>query len=253
VKLFRHPGFTKNTNAVCEETEADIEDPLFVRSAIIAILRSIAPAYNIPDRFVFQVIDTDDGYAISGTLDFDTIGKAALPPFTNGLTAAHMLGFIQEARADTFFAAHYMADMVTTSLSSELIRLKHYEWLRRSDVSRNEIEAFSEISCNNMPSIREAIKSWLQEANTDEGLVTAYINETTKNTWADKLPYKLIKLTFFQAIGLLVEAKMPTGLAMSAAWAASAGDPLLIERFIKGWRPSHFINGAYKKFVSVAV
>ena len=226
--------------------------------------------YNIPEKFIFEVIDTNDGYAISSTLDFNAIGKVALPPFTNALSASHLLGFIQEARADTFFAAHYVAEIVTTSLSSELIRLKHYEWLRRSDASRNEIQVFSEVSCNNMPSIREAImsndrsiadfiklldhaerfKSWLQEANTDDGLVTAYINETTKNTWAEKLPYKLIKVALFQAVGWYVEAKMPTGLAIPAAWAASAGDPLLIERFIKGWRPSHFINGSYKKFVS---
>lgn len=273
VDLFRHRGFGKKTNVICEETKADIGDPVFVRSSAAAILRNVAPAYQIPDRFIFEIINTDDGYAISTNLDFSTISKMALPPFTDAFTTAHMLGLIQDARADTFFAAHYMAELVTTSLSSELIRLKHYDWLQRADASRKEIALFSEYGCDNMPSIREVIiskersiaeflklldqaerfKSWLHGTNTDHGLVTAYINETMKDTWAEKLPYKLIKVFVLQAIGLAAGAAMPLGLAMLANSAASAGDPLLIERMIKGWKPAHFINGPYKKFVSVAL
>jgi hypothetical protein len=98
----------------------------------------------------------------------------------------------------------------------------------------------------------EKFKSWLHAANTDQGLMTAYIQEATKSTWAEKLPYKLLKLGIFQAIGLALEAALPTGLAISATSAASAGDPLLIERIIKGWKPALFINGPYKKFVSAA-
>ena len=39
-----------------------------------------------------------------------------------------------DARADTFFAAYYMAEPVTVPVSSEIMRLKHFEFLRRKDV-----------------------------------------------------------------------------------------------------------------------
>ena len=159
VALFRHPGFNARKNAVCELTGSDVLDPYFVRACVIAILRHIAPNYRLPVNFRFEVIDTGSGYAVASDLDFQSISRFCLPPFTNDFTAAHLLGLIQEARADTFFAAHYMAELVTTSVSSEIIRLKHYDWLRRSDVSRKEIDLFTEFTSDKLPSIREAIRS----------------------------------------------------------------------------------------------
>jgi hypothetical protein len=96
---------------------------------------------------------------VASDLGFATITRMCLPPFSEGFTVAHLLGFIQEAPADTFFAAHYMAELITTELASEIIKLKHYDWLRRGDTSRKEIDLFTEVASDNLPSIREAIMS----------------------------------------------------------------------------------------------
>ncbi|HEY1781451.1 MAG TPA: hypothetical protein VGG79_13675 [Roseiarcus sp.] len=271
VELFRHPGFSSKENLVCELTGGDVIDPYFVKEAAAAILRSVAPAYRSPVNFRFEVIDTGNGYVVSSDLDFQAISKLCLPPFTNDFTSAHVLGFIQDARADTFFAAHYMAELVTTSVSSEIIRLKHYDWLRRGDASRKEINLFTEIICNKLPSIREAImsgnrsivdyiklldraekfKKWIQVTNPDQGLINAYIREATSGSWADKISTKAIRIAVLQAIGLGIEAIMPIGMATTASAAVSAGDTFLLDRIAKGWRPAHFINGPYKKFVDL--
>lgn len=269
VKLFRYPDSNNKTNIVCELAKTDIGDADFVRATVITSLQRVAPSYIIPKGFRFEIIDTGDGYAGGTDLDFAAITKVCAPPFNEGFTAAHLLGFILEARADTFFAANYMAELITTELSSSIIRLKHYDWLRRSDTSRKEIELFTEIASDKFPSIRETItsgnrsikdflklldradkfKSWLQTANPDQGLVNAYLQEATKGSWADKLPTKVVRIAALTIAGLTTEAIMPTGLAIAATTALSAGDALLLDRIATGWRPAHFISGSYRRFV----
>jgi len=269
VKLFRHPDFNDGKIIVCDLARADIVDPRFVRASVAASLRRVAPTFPLPVNFQFEVVDTGDGYAVASDLDFAAITKACVPPFNEGFTAAHLLGFIQEARADTFIAAHYMAELITTELSSEIIKLKHYVWLRRGDASRQEIDLFTEVASDKFPSIREAImsgnrsmadflklldkaekfKSWLQATNPDQGLLNAYFHEATEDSWADKIRSKIIRIAVLNMTGLGIEALMPTGLAISATAALSAGDALLLDRIAKGWRPAHFISGPYKKFV----
>lgn len=269
VKLFRHSGFNNKVNVVCDLTRGDIVDPRFVRASVAACLLRVAPTYRLPVNFKFEIINTGEGYAVVSDLDFAAITKVSIPPFNQGFTVAHLLGFIQEARADTFFAAHYMAELVTTQLSSDIIRLKHYDWLRAGEASRKEIDIFTEVATDKLPSIREAIisgnrsmadflklldqaekfKSWLQATNPDQGLLNAYFHEATKDSWADKIKTKLIKIAVLNLSGLGIEAIMPTGLAIGTTAAISAGDALLWDRIAKGWKPVHFMSGAYRKFV----
>lgn len=269
VELFKHSEFNDKTNIVCELAKSDVTDKRFVRAAAATILQRIAPTYSPPVNFQFEIMDTGDGYAVASNLDFSAITKVSLPPFNEGFTAAHLLGFIHDARADTFFAAHYMAELVTTDSASEIIKLKHYEWLRRGEASRGEIKEFTEIATDKFPSIREAImsgsrsmaeffklldqadkfKSWIQSTNPDQGLLNAYFHEATKDSWADKLPGKTIRIAALTLAGVAIESLFPTGYALASTTALSAGDSLLLDRLAKGWRPAQFIKGPYVKFV----
>lgn len=269
VELFRHPEFRSDKNIVCELTKMDITDPRFVRASVATILERIAPTYPLPPSFQFEIFDTGSGYAVATDLDFPAITKVSIAPFDQGFTAAHLLGFVLDARADTFFAAHYMAELVTTDCVSEIIKLKHYEWLRRGEASQSEIKQFTQVASDEFPSIREAImsgsrsmaeffklldqadkfKSWLQSTNPDQGLLNAYFHEATKDSWAERLPTKTIRIAALTLAGLAIEALIPTGLAITSTTALSAGDALLLDRTAKGWRPAQFINGPYRKFV----
>ena len=269
VELFRHPEFNSKTNIVCDLARTDISDPHFVRAAAGAILQRLAPTYPLPPAFNFEIFNTGSGYAVGSDLDFAAIGKVCAAPFTNDFTAAHLLSFLLEARADTFFAAQYMAELITTQTASDIIKLKHYDFLRRGEASRSEITAFTEIASDKCPSIREIImsggrsisdflklldqadkfKSWLQATNPDKRLLDAYLSEATKESWADKLPSKGIRIAVLTALGLAVEAVVPTGIAIGTSVALSTANSLLLERIAKGWRPTHFMSGPYKKFV----
>lgn len=269
VELFRHPGFSDKSNVICDLAKDDVRDRRFVRASVATILHHIAPEYPLSPNFRFDVFETSDGYAVDSDLDFPAITKFSSAPFNEGFTAAHLLGFVQDARADTFFAAHYMAELVTTACSSEIIKLKHYEWLRRGETSQREIKQFNEVAANNFPSIQEAImsknrsmadffklldkaekfKHWIRTTNPDQGLLNAYCSEATKETWAEKLPRKIIKIASLSAVGLALEALMPTGWAIASTTTMAFGDGLLFDKITKGWRPTQFIKGPYMKFV----
>lgn len=95
----------------------------------------------------------------------------------------------------------------------------------------------------------EKFKSWLQATNPDQGLLNAYFHEATKDSWASKIKAKLIRIALLNLAGLGIEAVLPTGLAIGTTAALSAGDALLLDRIAKGWKPVHFMSGAYRKFV----
>jgi hypothetical protein len=70
-------------------------------------------------------------------------------------------------------------------------------------------------------------------------------SEATKDRWEDKLPSKTIRIAALTLAGVALEALIPTGLAIASTTALSAGDALVLDRLIKGWRPAHFMNGPY--------
>jgi hypothetical protein len=272
VRPFKKHNSDSPSNIIKQSTIIDFNDVNFTRAAAQAVLKNIAPYYAIPSDFRFKVIDTGRGFVVDSNIDLKAISNASGDLFEKNFNFAHILSFINEARADNFFAMNYMAEIITTEVRSNISRLKHYDFIQRSDLSRKEIIAFTEIASDRCPSIREAImskdrtisdflrlldqaekfKDWLQSGNPDQGLLNAYMLEATNKSWAEKIPGKSIRIAALTGLGLATEAIAPTGLAIGAAIAMSAADAMLLERLAQGWKPTHFITGPYRKFVDAS-
>jgi hypothetical protein len=202
-------------------------------------------------------------------LDFIALNKSArsLNPSAEGtISVAHILVTILDARADTFFAAYYMAEPVTGPLSSEIMTLKHFEFLRRRSSNAGEIELFHELIVPSFPSVREALnsreqsfdefvkflpraekfKDFLTAANPDVGLIQTYQNAVTAKSWIETLPGKTIRFVVAAGTGLAASAVVGPvgGLGVGIA------NTFLLDRLLKGWKPNRFIEGPYKKFVA---
>lgn len=181
-----------------------------------------------------------------------------------------MLAHIQDARADTYFAAHYMAELVTTPVYSDIIRLKHFDFLQRRKINAQEIDHFHDLIVPDFPTIRERIneggasmadfmklldqadrfKIWLRTTNPDEGLIQSYYRAATEKTWAEKLPTKVTRFAIATGIGVAVDALSSTGVGLLGGLGVGALDAFYLDRFIKGWRPNQFIEGPYKDFAT---
>ena len=265
VKLhtFKHaPG---GEDVIAKLTEQDAQDPRYVHSIARTVLEHHLPPDTVPRSFRFRLIDVGKGYAIDTDLDYQRLNAAyhqRVPPSDSTITDAFLLRHALDGRIETYFAAEYMAELVTTPLQDRLIRIKHYDFLRARDRADSVIDHFKDITLSGFPSIREAIntgdrsiadflrlldkaqkfKEWLRRENPDSELLADYVEAATAETWAEKLPAKAARWAILTSI----EAALGTitGAAVGAL------DALYLDKLIRGWRPSHFIEGPYRDFVS---
>ena len=176
------------------------------------------------------------------------------------LTPAALLNLILESRADMHLAAFYGGDFITTTANSALVRWRQAHLFERVDRNREAREQYSELVLANSPSIQDVIdsgersfseflklldkaqkfKTWLAKATPDQKLVSQYIEALKADTWADKAPVKALRYFFSLGTG----CADPTGGMVSGA-----ADAFLLDRFLKGWRPNHFVDDRLKPFL----
>jgi len=189
---------------------------MFVREAIIFVLRNLVPSFTPTADFRLELFDTENGYAVDTNLDFTKLNEAyhqIVPPTHSSISAEYLLSHIIDAQLDSYFAAHYLAEIVATPVYSQLIRLKHFDFLKRRLANERELNIFQEELLQDVPTLREVInksersvadflklldeaerfREWLQNTNADAGLIRSYYQDSIKETWADKLPTKSIR------------------------------------------------------------
>ena len=81
------------------------------------------------------------------------------PPEHSSLSPALLLSFLCNARADAYFAADYMAEIVTTPVASGIINAKFHELLAKRERSSGQIEMFQNQFLDDARAMREAINS----------------------------------------------------------------------------------------------
>jgi len=272
LKLHKFSGIPGKEDAICDLALADVKDTKFVKLAITEILAHLLPEYQLHKHFKFSIFDLGKEFVVETDLDFvklNAIYHQRVSVSHSSINPAYILAHLVAARADSHFAAYYMAEPVTTPLNSNIIRLKHFEFLQRRQTNAEEIQTFHDLIIPDFPSIRETLnegrrtfgefltlldqadkfKSFIQKTNPDVGLVHEYHRSATASTWADKLPSKSIRFAVATALGVAADAIFPTGLGTTIGITIGGADSLFGDRLIKGWRPNHFIAGPYRKFV----
>lgn len=273
VALHRFKASQGKEKIIPDLVREDIVDAEFVRRAALTILKNLLPGYIPPPNFKFEVFNTGKGYAVDTNIDYPSLNKIyhqTVPVEHSSLDTGYLLAHLIDARLDSYLGANYMAEIVTTPVYSDIIRLKHFEFLNRRDLNNDQIDLFQETVLPDVPTIREAINSgtrtisdflrlldsaerfrnWLQDTNSDVGLIRNYYKSATEKTWADKLPTKSVRFVCATGLGVLTDLAMPTGWGTASGVAIGGIDSLYLDRLIKGWRPNQFIEGPYRSFVS---
>ena len=247
---------------IIEAAKQDLFDDAFVQDSVRIALKYMIGPGNIPPNFTFTVQSSDSEFHINSDLNFQEINELLKRknPNAGDISLAHLIGNVLDARADTILASYYGGEFYTSDVTSEIIRLKYAELLRRIGIEKKELEEFSKIVLSTGPSLREVINSkertfdefltildksqrfreWAKGVNPDEKLVKEYWSEVSADGWIDKLPSKALRYI----LGTTISAIEPlTGLAVSAA------DSFLLEKILGGWRPSHFVERTLKPFI----
>jgi len=272
VSLHRFRGVPEKEKSVADLAREDIDDPQYIERAVGVTLSHLIPGFSPPNDLKFRTMKVAGvGYVVDTNLDLERLNETYhrfVSPDHSSISVPYLLAHIVDARVDTFFAAYYMAELVAIPPSSDLMQLKHFEFLRRRNEDAKDINLFHELVIPEFPSIREVInsnerslqeflklldraskfKKWLSQTNPDVGLIRSYYKEVTKKSWAETLPGKSIR--FLVAAGAAFGASGAVGPA--GGFGVGATNTFFVDRLLKGWRPNRFIEGPYKKFVSGA-
>jgi hypothetical protein len=239
----------------------DLADASYVLAAVRRVLRDTIGFEAFADALDFEIIQMPKKFRVQTNIDFQ-LGNArrkSLNPALEEIGESSLLGAIVEARADISVAAQYGGDFHTSAISSDIVRLKHAELLKRSGISEQELLQFKNIILRDYPTIREVINSgersfddfknlleksdkFRQSIHTigpDDSLVAEYFREITKEGWAATLPAKAVRYVVGMVLG-----KIP-----GVAEIYSAADTFLLDKVGRGWRPNHFVDGKLKPFL----
>lgn len=266
VEAIPQKSFTKDDylkGGIPAAARADATDINTLKGLLRVGLAAVPGGYDAGDDLRADFVLSDLGYFLFANIDFAGINmrRAAMTPALDPLTPAALLSLVLESRADMHLAAYYGGDFTTTAPNSALVRWRQAHLLDRTNLNREEKENFSEIILPDYPSVREVIdngersfteflklldkaqkfKVWLAKANPDQKLVGQYIEALKADTWTEKTPIKTLRYVVSLGAGLVD----PT-LGVIAGLA----DAFILDRYLKGWRPNHFVDSRLKPFVA---
>ena len=139
----------------------DLKDEKFIHEAMRRVLSTNEGVDSVLGDFRFEVMTNESGFYIFTNIDFASINKKRKPINNqkNDLTEAHLISEILTTRADIALAAHYGGEFYTSNLSSEIIRLRYKELIKRIGIETEEIKQWQNIVISDAPQIKEVINA----------------------------------------------------------------------------------------------
>jgi hypothetical protein len=256
---------------VTQAAQQDYADSTYMAHAATEILRHAAPGYQTPAEVHFALTPVGDKFRVTTNIDFKAATashKALLGPDAGPLTSAYVLSALLNADGDLHLAGLFSSELATDPLGEALIEAKCRELIVGRLRRAADIKLFEEVVLERGGAIREAINSgertfadvlklldsadrfreWLQKQQPSADLVSAYYRDATADTWASKVPVKVMRWAIAVGVGVAVGGLGAEGVAITAG--LGAADQFLVDRIAKGWRPNQFIEGKLQPFLS---
>lgn len=240
----------------------DLLQSRYVEGAMRKIARGTVGLESYGDSVRVDVVPQQGTFELWTNIDFDTVNarRKLLDGGLNPITEADLACAFLDASCDTVLAAHYGGEFYTSDVSSDVVRLRYAELLKRAGISAAELAALKDVALPDYPTIRETIngrvrtfdeflilldksqkfREWIQGLNPDAKVASEYVRDITAEGWMASVPAKLMRYALASVIGV---AGLTPGLV------AGAVDSFLLDRIARGWRPSHFIDGKLKPFL----
>ncbi|MDI4634891.1 hypothetical protein J7U46_17655 [Pelomonas sp. V22] len=239
----------------------DLKDDAYCTQAIRDVLGRLVPPQLIPQDFRIRIQESDLGFYLFGDLRVHDIEAARLKLALPGepVTEALVIGNVHQARVDMYQGAHYGGDFYTSPDSSSLIKLRCESLLVRAGLHQEEKAVFEDVVLDGCPSVAEVIdagersfsefaklldkagsfRKWVHSVNPDRQLVSAYLEEVSRQGWLQTSKGKSLRYV----LGLA------TGLGEILGPIFGAFDAFGIDAIADRWRASHFVDQRLKPFL----
>lgn len=258
---------------VCGVSRQDVLVPGYVQSAVREAITTLTGAPP-PAGWFFEVVPREGRFGVQSNLNYDALSRQAQGHLGRELeiTPALLLDCLHQARVDLHLAAEGGSELLTSQLSSVLIRHRLHDVVQKASVNRLDDIRMFETMVLQGHRVAEAVRagdrsledvldlvtrgrrfrSWLVDQPNDANLLAEYYAAVTKRTWIDSLPGKEARFVCLTALGLLAESVTPTGIGTTIGIAVGAADSFLLDRIVKGWSPGFFIERKLLPFVQKA-
>jgi hypothetical protein len=259
IKRYSSDYFTPG--GIHKAATADLNDTNYVTAAIRRVLQDQIGFEEFAENLRIEVIHLEGKFVLQSNIDF-AIGNArrmAISPSLEPLTEGNLLVALLDANADVNIASLYGGDFYTSSVNSDIVRIRFSELLQRTGISVTQLQQFKDVVLPDYPTIREVINSkersfdefeklldqsdrfrrTVHQMGPDASLVEEYFKQVMREGWISSLPAKGMRYVLGLGIGT---ANPIAGALLGAA------DTFLLDK-LRGWRPSHFVDGKLKLFL----
>jgi hypothetical protein len=256
-----------------EEARKDWVDDVYLRQAAQIYLGLKSPNYVPPSNLEFKMRATSQGFTLSTNIDFaaaDADYRAINNISETYVTPSQLLVSLSDTRRDLTIGSSFGSEFAMGPVPSAIAACKFSDLVNKASGGQERISVFQEDVLDDLPNIRGAVnsgtrnfsdvvrlveqakrfKEWLRAQDGDDHIRKAYIRDVAHVAWADNLPPKALRWLIFTAAGLALGAAFTNPLTGTVAGTAlSVADSFLLDKLIKGWKPSQFIDGPLKDFV----
>ena len=264
----------KYDSAIPGQIKSTFQDMDYIRNSFIAYILKKEPSFRFDDNFEISIANVPpsadfpfEAFRCVSNIDVSEFNKYnSLTENSESFNYASFLLAFAESKGDIFLSSHFDAELSTTEISSELIKIDFQHIVRKRLDSQTNIDLFDECVLNDCFLIGEAyvnqtisndqllllleksdkFRGWLKKVPDDKNLVQEYYTEVTRETFADKLTGKSSRFMFFNGVGMALNLAGLGGIGTAISIGLSAFDYFYLDKLLKGWRPNQFIDQDFK-------
>ncbi len=210
-----------------------------------------------------------DQYYLSSNVDLTELNKKfKTSDLYSGFDISYFgfLHALSETRGDTFIAASFESEIVTSELYSNLMQLQLNTSIQRRIESQEEIDTFHEYAIQETRSIGDAFslgiitrrellkileegeqfRDWLNRIGGDKSMIGEYHKDNLPKGVFEKLPGKTTRFVIFEGMGVLADVMGAGGAGTIAAVGLAAFDTFYLDKMMAGWKPNQYIDNTIK-------
>lgn len=239
----------------------------FLEDAVTLAIRRYIPTYDEPVKFRCE--REAEGFVIESNINFVFLNAVRKAYHQEQVTPGLLLSEVCQVEDHLSLAAAHLSEVATDDLGTELMRLRLSHLVRRAEKSEGKKSQFVELIVGESKSLRHAIdlnqanlrrvveaiiaskkfKDWLVSQPPTSDIVVEYLRAATEPSIFERLPSKTARWIVFLGLGSLAETIIPGGWGVASGITLGAADEFLIERLLRKWKPSHFVNEHIKPLI----
>ena len=263
----------KPEDQFCGGVDALFQDAAFLQSATRAMVRRWVPEAGSVDQVVFHAQKTEKGHVISTNLNFDLLNRfyhQRVSPAHSTITSATFLAHVCAAEMHIYYSARQLSELATDLTGADLVAGRLAHLARRNEKGERARRAFAELVVDDAKALREVFnagqiaieevvlvirkaakfKEWLGRQDIDADIIREYYKEVSKETLIDRLPAKTTRWATFTGLGIAADLTIAGGLGTATGVAVSMMDSFFLDKILKGWKPSQFLEDDLAKLVA---